>query len=330
MKTSKKAICITILAVMLLSTFAMLNVASATVTVDMRYNYSTEFPHDGSMRLGATYSDFNLLPRSLDCYLMRSVEYFTNSGSQGSHSLEVIQTQTQLVLGSFSSVNDFYDTLDLTGLNFNFAQAPDQWVGVHWIVGYYIQYKWADTPGVVVAETAVHYVGHDELAQNTAYTPTGGIITGSGGTSTLGNICGWQDGNEGAVYGNTGNVQGYIYGIVYAADLGKVDSTYRLMMKVNDWNGQPIYMTAYVGSVGSWAYDQGSGWYYPSSAYTCMCSPTLVNWLGATWLDFGQVPAAAFSGNSLQWIIVAKTTTNLSGILWVDSVQLVGAYGTPQ
>lgn len=334
MRNSKKAISITLLAVMLISTFAVLGVSpvSATVPLDMRFNIENTFAHDQFMRLGTTYSGSNVLPMQLDCHLMRVVSWYTDTSS-GSSGLMVIQTQSQMMVGgSFTVDNDFEDTLDLTGLNWNNGAAPDQWVGVHWAVGYYIQYKWSTIPGDILGQTGTHWVSCNELSQDTFQISGSGILTGSGGTSTINNICGFEDGNEGAIYGSTGNTQGYINGEIHRSDIGSAGDNYRLMMKVHDWNGQPIYMTAYIGqSINSFSYDGGSGWYYPTgTSITTMCYPTLVNWLGSTWLDFGEIPDSAWdSWGYTEWAIVVKTTPNLSGILWVDTVQAVGLQGQP-
>ncbi len=312
------------------------------------------FDHDEEIDITASWTGSGYTgasARYLCAYLIRTVEWSNDADYWGGCQIhadahnEVIKNVTWLITGYFFSGTfqaSFYDTLNLAGLRWNHPEYPNQWTGIHWVVGYRVEWKWQDNNNLLLATTGAcgadpegfygcicmsTYIGHDEVTIVDVFdglNDGGGELEPFAGIYTPANIKGPEDNAEGAIYGYNQGACGYLTAQFEEAphDDWRIvfpPQEYDLYVKMHDWDGQPIKVRAWSEDwgdtgTGTWLWD--SGWWYPSGTLQSMGEET-VDYLASRWVNFGQLQLLS------ERIYIVALCYQGSGIVWIDSIQYV-------
>jgi hypothetical protein len=353
----KKSYTIGIVAVLFLACFAGIAIQPASAdTIWMNVNDGDKsFDHDLEVDITSSWTGSGVTgagARYLCAYLIRTVEW-SNDTDYGdwfdihddAHNV-VIKNVTWLITGYMFSGTfqaEFTDTLNLAGLRWNQPSYPNQWTDVHWVVGYRVEWKWADDNDLLLATTGAcgsdpawftgcicmsTYIGHDEVT----------IVDSCDGGSYGGELEPWadvydptdiegpEDNCEGAIYGYNQGACGFLttqfeeaprddWQIVFPPQ------EYDLYVKMHDWDYQPMLVRAWSEDwgdtgAGSFIYDSFSGWWDASGTVQFMGEEE-VNYLASTWINFGQLQLLS------ERIYIVALCYEGSGIVWIDSIQYV-------
>ncbi len=321
--------------------------------LEIKCNEVVGFAHDESINL---YSNCHVkgfyTGQTLVAYLYREVSWSDDKNYwvdevtyQGTNGMLLIKNDINEQLWGFVDkdfVGEFTDVLDLSGVRYGVNQSswwnyipPDQWAGVHYIVGYKIAFYIGDALIGVTSPLSPGYpnyidssirLGHDEVRVNGHVLSDFGALGGSARVENPEGILGTLDKNEAVIYGYNQNDCGFIQvenpiGAASYTSLFPLNR-YNLFLNMHSCPGQSCDYAVFAGINGPNGFYQSGDWWYPSAMTSI--SRGSISEEASSWYNCGEVPQGT------QQIVIVMLCSHGSGKLWIDTAQLVPIGEIPQ
>ena len=352
----RKNVFLSVISIVLLSAVAAITVQGFKEDyqdLDIECNELVGFAHDESINL---YSNCHVkgfyTGQTLMAYLYREVSWTDDTNYwvdevtyQGTNGMLLIKEDINQSLWGFVDkdfIGEFTDVLDLSGVRYGVNQSgwwnyipPNQWVGVHYIVGYKIAFYVGKeligitsplSPGYPNYIDSSIRLAHDEVRVNGHVLSDFGLLEGRACIENPDGIVGALDKNEAIFYGTNQKDCGFIQ---VENPIGAASYTtsfpvnrYNLFVNMHSCPGQSCEYAVFAGVNGPNGFYQSGDWWYPG-AMTLIANGTISE-EASSWYSCGEVPTGT------QQIVIVMLCSHGSGKLWIDATQLVPIGEIPQ